>query len=273
MQQIEPIWKKFVEIGADADIADRRARVTASTSRWNRTPENSFVDVRGKRFVLRLAEKAHAIVLDAKPKEKHLLLMIKEGGEKYRYLCGQDEKGWFAAAVPGVAKTVAEAMENLQPKVVRELHDRAGSTKKERFNRRSKVVKRQGEWFFIPMPAAFHKHVNDELAVLQDEPIQRGGSRAHFCEYLARKGGERVYVTKEYPNGLTRAQFERACADGRISPASRIHARQMQRGARVFVKGRITANDHATLILPTWHEVIPNTEDRAPGRQYMAFLD
>jgi hypothetical protein len=268
------VWKKFDEIGAEADVADGNLRLTRTWSGPFDRPDRSMLNVRGKRFILRLANRASVLVLDAKPKEKHLLLMIKERGEKYRYLCGQDEKGWFAATVPGTPTTVAQAMENLQPKVIRELHERAGSTKKDRFNRHSKVAKRQGEWFFIPMPAAFHKRVaDDDLTILEHEPIRRGGSRAHHCQYLIRKGGENVWVTKEYPNGLTRPQFVSACEDGRIPKSSQIHARIMRRGARVFAKGRITAADHATLILPTWHEVIPNTENEAPGRQSLAFLD
>jgi hypothetical protein len=47
----------------------------------------------------------------------------------------------------------------------------------------------------------------------------------------------------------------------------------MTRDARVFVKGKIRHPDHATLVLPYWHQVFMNTETRARAMREVAFLD
>ena len=46
--------------------------------------------------------------------------------------------------------------------------------------------------------------------------------------------------------------------------------RVMQRNATVFVKGRISHADHASIVLDSWHQVMMNTERRSEA---VAFLD
>ena len=68
-------------------------------------------DKRGQIFELcglpsRLAE-LDVQVLQCGKAERHLLLLVKTGGTKDRFLCGHDEREWFVAAVPGNASNVA----------------------------------------------------------------------------------------------------------------------------------------------------------------------
>ena len=40
-------------------------------------------------------------VLDVQPADRHLLLLVREGGlRSHKFLCGHDERHWFVAAVP-----------------------------------------------------------------------------------------------------------------------------------------------------------------------------
>jgi hypothetical protein len=47
----------------------------------------------------------------------------------------------------------------------------------------------------------------------------------------------------------------------------------MVRGAAVYAKGAVRHRDHATIVLPTWHRVEMNTEQRAQAMRHVAFLD
>ena len=97
-------------------------------------------------------------VLDIQPGQRHLLLLVREPNgsreEKHKFLCGHDERDWFAAAVPetsGVA-TVRTAMEALKPREVLAAQARKGLKARHRNRRHNKAFIRQGEWFFIPEP-------------------------------------------------------------------------------------------------------------------------
>ena len=67
-------------------------------------------------------------MLDVQPADRHLLLMVREGGEKPKFLCGHDERHWFVAAVPESAPvgTVRAAKEALKPAEVRTRQARLG---------------------------------------------------------------------------------------------------------------------------------------------------
>ena len=69
-------------------------------------------DKRGQIFELcgvpaRLAE-LDVQVLQCGKAERHLLLLVKTGETKDRFLCGHDEREWFVAAVPGNASNVVQ---------------------------------------------------------------------------------------------------------------------------------------------------------------------
>jgi len=105
--------------------------------------------------------------------------------------------------------------------------------------------------------------------VLRDEPIRRGRGNPHECEFLYRQGGEEVWVSRAYPNGLTRQQRKALSRQER----RRHQWSVMQRDARVYVKGAIRHVDHDTITLAYWHQVVMNTETQALAMRDVAFLD
>jgi hypothetical protein len=206
-------------------------------------------------------------VVDVWREKQHLLLVVRDGAEKSKFLCGHDEQHWFVAAVPESERGVsgiAQAMVALQPESVR-----AAVVQKQPddpFERKNTAYLRQGEWFFVPAPGL----EVDPDAVLHDEPITRGRGNPHIVELLYRYDGELVYVSWLYPTGLTEAEFAELPLRRRRRGTS---WRQMMRNAQVFARGRVRHPDHSTLVLHTWHRVEMNTEQRARAMRHVAFLD
>lgn len=266
----ELIRSKFEDIGARVVVADLQPRP------WDTSLFRVDVrkDARGQFFevLLRPGSGVDVEVIDLRPENRHLLLMVRNTGvgprdEKPRFLCGHDEREWFAAAVPRRPSTVRDAMEALKPQAVRTSQARAGVKYCDRLRRRNAGSVRQGEWFFVPMPEI---EIDDKL-VLRDEPLQRGSGKPHRAESCYRVAGTRVYVCSQYPNGLSEAQY-----------SSLIHAQPLKRligwnvrvrDPQVFVRGWIRHPDHKTVVLPVWHRVFPNTEASASGARNLAFLD
>jgi hypothetical protein len=87
-------------------------------------------------------------------------------------------------------------------------------------------------------------------------------------EHAFRQGGETVYVNRTHPNGLTEAEY-------RALPEKKRRGswQKMVRDAAVYAKGAVRHPDHATVVLPVWHRVLMNTEQRARAMQHVAFLD
>jgi len=132
---------------------------------------------------------AEIAVLDVQPADRHLLLLVREGKDKSRFLCGHDERHWFVAGIPETAPvgTVRQAKEALKPADV--LTAQAGKRlgAKARNRRKNAAYRRQGEWFFLPV-AGF---VVDEKVVLKncrpvdsrrDAPGQRPARRLLLSE-------------------------------------------------------------------------------------------
>jgi hypothetical protein len=209
-------------------------------------------------------------VLDVRPADRHLLLMVRERGEKPKFLCGHDERHWFVAALPESASvgTVRAAKEALKPAEVRTAQARKGLGAEAGNRRRNAAFRRQGEWFFIPAPDL----KVDEALVLRDEPLTRGnGGKPHRCEFCYREGGETVYVCARHPNGVSAARFQRILAD---NPKAKGWGWQpMRRNPGVYVRGRIRHADHKTIVLHGWHRVLMNTEHQARAMRNVAFLD
>jgi hypothetical protein len=47
----------------------------------------------------------------------------------------------------------------------------------------------------------------------------------------------------------------------------------MQRDPTVFVRGKVSHADHATIFLNDWHRVAMNTENQSRAMEFVAFLD
>jgi hypothetical protein len=271
MERHEIIRKRFEEMGATVRISERE-------SPWYR-PRPFGVDLvpsaGDEVFTIRYdPSMAEPEVVSADPKGRHLLLMFRrfdEAGEvdsKPKFLCGHDERHWFAATVPteGV-RDVRSAREALKPEVVRVEQNRKRVREKSRDRRRNRAFLRQGEWFFLPRP----RMVVAEGLILRNEPLNRGGGKAHLLEESYRTGGEEVWVNRDHPMGLTEKKLEAYLRANRKKRRSQF--RQMRRNPAVFARGRVRHPDHATIRLDGWHFVVVNRERRAPHARFLDYVD
>lgn len=261
---------KFASIGARLKFTDRPTRRRFAIER------SISLDVQNDRHgeffeILQIPNgEADIEVLDLEPADRHLLLMVRQAGDKSKFLCGHDERHWFVAAIPESAPvgTVRAAKEALKPAEVQESQARLGLPSKARNRRKNAAYLRQGEWFFIPAP----KLKVDESLVLRNEPLSRGrGSKPHLCEFCYRTGGELVYVCRRHPRGVSSAEY-RGIVDANPS-ASAWGWTAMRRNATVYVRGRVRHADHKTIDLRGWHRVLMNTERESRAMQNVAFLD
>ena len=261
-----------------------RLKVREIASRWQMgdrkwiDPTDFAVDIKhdgsGEFFELRvpthLRESLEATVLQAEPKRRHLLLLIRKMDGKPqidRFLCGHDEREWFVAAVPGGASSVRQAMDALQPKDVRDALARNHVSSRKRYERKNRAFRRQGEWFFVPEPSL----VVDEKLVLRNEPLRRGAGKPHLVEPLFRTGGETVHVCAKHPNGISETEYRELL---RVNPkAVRWGWRVMRRNPGVYARGTVRHSDHDAITLSFWHRVVMNTETQSRTMANVAFLD
>jgi len=225
-------------------------------------------DTRGELFDVRFTGNGRPVeleVVDVDRADRHLLLLVRDGGEKSKFLCGFDERHWFVAAVPEDARGVTgvkAAKAALQPALVRDAVERVRPKHPQR--RRNVAFMRQGEWFFVPValdPPAAEVH--------RREPLTRGGGRVHMLELAYRRGGRVVWVNNENRGGLTDEQFRRLPERKRRSGGWS----RMTRDPELYAKGAVTHPDHATVILNGWHRVVMNTEQKARAMEHVVFLD
>lgn len=268
--EFDVIQRHFARIGARVQIRPQ------GVDRWR--PSNGLVtldvarDRFGEIFELRVTPQAspRVEVIQAEPKQRHLLLLTQEhdAAEKNKFLCGHDERHWFVAAVPGrSASTVRSAMEALKPAGVALVQAREQLSSKQANRRKNAAFRRQGEWFFVPMPGMRV----DPALVLRDEPLARSGGKAHWLEFAYRSGGETVYVCDRYPQGLTEREYKALIS--RTPDAVKRLWRTWRRNAAVYARGRVSHLDHATIVLHDWHQVLMNRENEAPAMRHVAFLD
>jgi hypothetical protein len=259
----------FARMGARLKIANRTARRTRMSGVISLDVQ---ADRKGEFFeiVRQPGVDVEVAVLDIQAADRHLLLLVREGKDKSKFLCGHDERHWFVAGIPEKAPvgTVRQAKEALKPAEVQSAQARKGLRAKVRNRRKNAAFVRQGEWFFIPAP----RFVADEKLVLPNEPLRRGnGGKPHWADFCFRTGGETVYVCSRRPNGVTEAQYKNILAG---SPKAKGWGwRTMRRNPGVYVKGRIRHADHATITLNGWHQVLMNTEGQSKAMKNVAFLD
>jgi hypothetical protein len=263
------LLSKFARIGARLKVTDRpsrRSRLAAVVSL------DVQADHKGEFFeIVRKPEaEAKIAVLDVQAADRHLLLLVREGKDKSKFLCGHDERHWFVAGIPETAPvgTVRQAKEALKPAEV--LSAQAGKRlrAKARNRRKNPAFIRQGEWFFIPVPSL----TVDEKLVLANEPLRRGnGGKPHLAEFCYRTGGETVYVCSKHSNGVSEAHYKRILAG--TPKAKGWGWRSMRRNPGVYVRGRVRHTDHATITLRGWHQVVMNTEGQSRAMRNVAFLD
>lgn len=257
--------RKFNAIGARVKF-----RAPARRDRGRGRGQDFVIDVlrdsQGEYFDVQAdGRKVQVHVVDAQARDRHLLLHVQHRATgPQRFLCGHDERHWFAAAVSTGASSVVRAKDSLKPPEVRLAEQRAGVRRRRRNRRRNAAFVRQGEWFFIPTPDLRA----DPKLVLFNEPLRRGWGKPHMAERLYRTGGELVYVCSEYSQGVTERQYKRLL--DRQPRLKKLPWRAMRRNMGVFVTGRIRHPDHKTVVLRGWHRVAGNLEQRSLS---VAFLD
>lgn len=205
----------------------------------------------GEFFDVRCQDGVVPEILDVQPASRHLVLMVRDGADKNKFLLGHDERHWFAAAVPGDGvHDVKTAIESLRPTEVE-----------------GQKAVRQGEWFFVPAP-----EVQITRVIHRNEPLSRGGgSKPHICEELMRHFGVTVMVSSAYPAGITEPEYNRLID---TNPKARhMSWRRMVRDAQVFARGDVRHRDHKTIHLYDWHGVYMNRERFAKHAKQIAFLD
>jgi hypothetical protein len=124
----ELLQARFARMGARAQVfdllngvGDRRRPLTLDVQT---DAAGEFFDIR-----LRPKRKVELEVIDLRRREQHLLLKASEPHSEHLYLCGHDERHWFVAAIPEMARNVATvftAMEALKPQEVLEAQRRQG---------------------------------------------------------------------------------------------------------------------------------------------------
>jgi hypothetical protein len=260
---------KFARIGARLKVADRPTRRRNTAGVFSLDVQT---DRKGEYFEIARRPDAGAeiAVLDVQPAGRHLLLLVREGGEKSKFLCGHDERHWFVAGIPEAAPvgTVRQAKEALKPVEVRLAQALKGLRAEARARPKNAAYVRQGEWFFLPAGDL----TVDEKLVLRNEPLVRGnGGKPHWAEFCYRTGGETVYVCGRHPNGVTGAEYKHILS-GNVK-AKGWGWRAMRRNAGVYVQGRIRHPDHKAVVLHGWHRVVMNTENQSRAMRNVAFLD
>ena len=258
------------------EVLERRfaamgARLSLPEGPWRGAPR---IDIRhdgvGERFDIRFDGRGREVgveIVDVRPRERHLLLLVRDGAEKSKFLCGHDERHWFVAAIPETARGVTgvtTAKIALQPEAVRELIARVRP--KDQFRRRNEAYVRQGEWFFVP---AMLRPEPARALVLSNEPLPRGGGTSHMMQFAFRRGGRVVYANRQNPTGISEASF------GRLTDRQRKSGSWTQfiQDPEVYAKGCVRHPDHATIHLATWHRVLMNTEQGALAMRHVVFLD
>src|SRR4051812_12799523 len=94
------LLSKFARIGARLKVADRPSRPFRAASGVisldiGEDRSGEFFEV-----VRRPGVDPEVAVLDVQPEDRHLLILVRDGGEKQKFLCGHDERHWFVAAIP-----------------------------------------------------------------------------------------------------------------------------------------------------------------------------
>ncbi len=118
----EVLERRFAAIGARLNVVGP----------WSGVPRIDVgSDARGEFIDTRFEDSGRRVeleVVDVDRSDRHLLLLVRDGEEKSKFLCGRDERHWFVAAVPEDAPGVtgvATAKAALQPTLVQAAIGRA----------------------------------------------------------------------------------------------------------------------------------------------------
>lgn len=147
----------------------------------------------------------------------------------------------FVAELPKMAKSIKEAYSLLMPEEVIK-------AEKKRL-----PVKRQGEWFFIPVSKSPIKDITERewLIVLATE--SRGAMRSLVGEkFMNRIRKQANVISKKIP-------YRRELEAGGNRP--NIVEYGVEINGKIYCKGEVkhTGREHEPIMLKTWHMAVPNT--------------
>jgi hypothetical protein len=105
--------------------------------------------------------------------------------------------------------------------------------------------------------------------VIRNEPLRRSRvGKPHMAEFCWRTGGEDVYVRGSQI--LTPGEYD---ALVKKNPRGHWGFTLQKRNMTVYVRGRIKHDDHKTLVLNDWHQVLMNTENQSQAMRFVTFID
>lgn len=273
----DSLVRHFGRMGATLEVNERPAIV--SRSRFAAPSPDYSIDVRneGKKefYLLECApQMVNALdfqVLNLRQDLRHLVLMAKrtdlERSTKEKFLCGHDERHWFVAGLrTDVAVTdVVSAMESLKPRAAAFSQKRNGVKSKDQNKRHNAGFIRQGEWFFLPRPN--YVPSNSDFA-LKDEPLSRGaGSKPHIVSEMIRSRGERVYWNRRTNQTMSITRYGALVKSGQLKRSTDWVIQVMV--TSVMVRGKVRHADHATIVLPFWHEVVMASEQSTVSNRFL----
>ncbi len=164
----ERIDNDFRKIGTRLRIRDR-VNMTGRRMRARPFSIDILTNKRGREyFHLERRQPVEIEILDVQPDQRHLLMLVKSGDLTRKFLCGHDERHYFAAGVDEHVRSVTDAMVKLQPEPVRRAAE--ALPRDERYSRANGAYKRQGEWFFVPTARVIDKRLALQAAYM---PIPR----------------------------------------------------------------------------------------------------
>ena len=214
---------------------------------------------------------AEVAVLDVQPADRHLLLLVREGKEKSKFLCGHDERHWFVAAIPETAPvgTVRQAKEALKPAEVQAAQARKRLRAKARNRRKNAAYRPPGRVVLPPGPRLRRGREAGpaERAAAPGQRRQAALGRVLLPD--GRRDGLRLLAAT--PTASPRRSTRRILAGN--PKAKGWGWRIMRRNPGVYVRGRVRHADHATITLHGWHRVVMNTEGQSKAMRNVAFLD
>lgn len=248
------IREKFRRIDVPLRLAESPREFSRALA--DRTADSAFmIDIRTRRgrsrpieyVLMHCGRDADVRVLDVDRRHRQVLLDVREGASRLktlrrerlrkrmvlveyeiaieaarrRMLVGMDESHLFVCPLRERASSVAEAHRKLAPGAVHRA-------------RRSLKVKRQGEWFFVPVSGAQQRGLIDEAV---------GNGRVHRSHGLT--AGGRPHVVEE----------------------------AIRDEEQTFVRGKVRHPDHRVLRLKDWHRVLANTEEVSLRPTGMTWID
>ncbi len=175
---------------------------------------------RHERFRLFLGNARNRVDVTATDRaQRQLVLVVDEPVRTRHFLCGRDEAHLFIAQLPRPIANIVDAHEALAPEIPDEY--------------RRGIVRRQGEWFFVPVTATERA----ELNLVSPRDTRAGGI----------------------------AEVARIRRHGRQHVATEVYVREP--GLRIYARGQVWHPDHKPLSLRGWHRVLLNREplERIPA--------